>query len=98
MKSPITPSGGNVFLDLGFDAEQASHLEARSALMFALRSLIHERGLTQARAATLLGVSPPRIQELVRGRIDLFSFDALVDMLNRAGIQHDRARNGATTT
>ena len=87
MKSQITPSSGNVFLDLGFDAEQAAHLEVRSSLMFTLRSLIQERGLTQARAAKLLGVTQPRISDLVRGRIDLFSIDALVDMLARAGLK-----------
>lgn len=87
MKSQITPSSGNVFLDLGFDAEEAAHLEVRSSLMFTLRSLIQERGLTQARAAKLLGVTQPRISDLVRGRIDLFSIDALVDMLARAGLK-----------
>ncbi len=40
---------------------------------------------SQADAARLLGVSQPRISSLVRGKIDLFSIDALVDMLARAG-------------
>ncbi len=87
MKSQITPSSGSVFLDLGFDAEEAAHLEVRSSLMFTLRTLIQDRGLTQAKAATLLGVSQPRISNLVRGRIDLFSIDSLVDMLARAGLK-----------
>lgn len=87
MKSQITPSSGNVFLDLGFDAEEAAHLEVRSALMFALRKVIEDGGLTQAKAAKLLGATQPRISDLVRGRIDLFSIDSLVDMLARAGIK-----------
>jgi predicted XRE-type DNA-binding protein len=87
MKSQITPSSGHVFLDLGFDAEEAAHLEVRSSLMFAIRKLIQEEGLTQAKAAQLLGVTQPRISDLVRGRIDLFSADSLVDMLARAGIK-----------
>jgi predicted XRE-type DNA-binding protein len=87
MKSQITPSSGSVFLDLGFDAEEAAHLEVRSSLMFSIRKLIQEEGLTQAKAAHLLGVTQPRISDLVRGRIDLFSIDSLVDMLARAGIK-----------
>ena len=82
-----TLSRGNVFLDLGFDREEAAHLEVRSALMFTIRKLIQDQGLTQAKAAKLLGVTQPRISDLVRGRIDLFSIDSLVDMLARAGIK-----------
>lgn len=87
MASQITPSSGNVFLDLGFDPEEAAHLEVRSTLMFTIRKLIQEQGLTQAKAAELLGVTQPRISNLVRGRIDLFSIDSLVDMLARVGIK-----------
>ena len=47
---------------------------------------INERGLTQTRAARLFGVTQPRVSDLVRGRIELFSIDALVEMLGRAGI------------
>jgi predicted XRE-type DNA-binding protein len=87
MKNQITPSSGNVFLDLGFNAEQAAHIKVRSSLMFTIRKLIQDQGLTQARAARLLRVTQPRISDLVRGRIDLFSIDSLVDMLSRAGIR-----------
>lgn len=85
----ITPSSGNVFRDLGFDEEEAAHLEVRSTLMFTIRKLIQDRALTQAKAAALFGVTQPRISDLVRGRIDLFSIDGLVDMLARAGIKVD---------
>lgn len=88
-ESDCTPSSGNVFRDLGFDVEEAAHLEVRSTLMFTIRKLIQDRGLTQAKAAALLGVTQPRISDLVRGRIDLFSIDGLVDMLARAGIKVD---------
>lgn len=87
MRRQITPSSGNVFRDLGFGEEEAAHLEVRSTLMFMIRKLIQDRGLTQAKAARLLGVTQPRISDLVRGRIDLFSIDSLVDMLARAGIK-----------
>jgi predicted XRE-type DNA-binding protein len=85
----ITPSSGSVFRDLGLGDEEAAHLEVRSTLMFTIRKLIQDRGLTQARAAALLGVTQPRISDLVRGRIDPFSIDGLVDMLARAGIKVD---------
>ena len=82
----LTPSSGNVFLDVGFPPEQAEHLLIRTDLMIALRSLIKKRKLTQARAARLFGVTQPRVSDLVRGRIELFSIDGLVEMLARAGI------------
>jgi predicted XRE-type DNA-binding protein len=57
--------------------------------MATIRKVIEERGLTQARAAALLGVSQPRVSDLVRGKIDLFSIDMLVEMLARAGVRVD---------
>lgn len=99
MDVKITPSSGNVFTDLGFSAEEAEHLRLRSTLMIELRKLIEERNLTQAAAAKLFGVTQPRISNLVRGRIDLFSIDTLVGMLACAGIHVDVvlsiARKGA---
>lgn len=50
-----------------------------------VRKLIDERKWTQAEAARLFGVSQPRIRDLARGKIELFSIDGLVDMLARAG-------------
>jgi predicted XRE-type DNA-binding protein len=87
MKTKMTPSSGNVFADLGFDQEEAEHLRVRSDLMIAVRRIIEERSLTQAQAAELFGVTQPRISNLVRGKIHLFSIDTLVDMLARAGVQ-----------
>jgi predicted XRE-type DNA-binding protein len=86
-KRTITRSGGNVFADLGFGAEEAEHLRIRSALMGTIRRVIQDRGLTQARAAVLLGVTQPRVSDLMRGKIDLFSIDTLVEMLARAGLR-----------
>jgi len=82
----ITPSSGNVFLDLGFPPGEAEHLSVRSELTIAIGQLIKERGLTQAQAARLFGVTQPRVSDLVRGRIELFSIDGLVEMLGRAGV------------
>ena len=85
----VRKSSGNVFSDLGFDADEAEHLRIRSALMATLRKVLQDQKLTQARAADLLDVSQPRVSDLVRGKIDLFSIDALVDMLARAGVRVD---------
>lgn len=87
MKIKMTRSSGNVFKDLGFSAEEAEHLKIRSTMMARLRELISSRGLTQAEAAALFGVTQPRVSDLVRGKIDLFSIDTLVDMLSHSGIK-----------
>jgi predicted XRE-type DNA-binding protein len=85
----ITPSSGNVFLDMGFKAGEAEHLLVRAKLMTAITALIEDKRLTQTRAARLFGVTQPRVSDLVRGRIELFSIDALVEMLGRAGVGVD---------
>ncbi|MEP6573994.1 MAG: XRE family transcriptional regulator [Gemmatimonadota bacterium] len=76
---------GNVFKDLGFAPEEAEHLKVRAELMIQLTKVLERRGLTQAQAAKLLGVSQPRISDLIRGKIDRFSIDTLVEMLGHAG-------------
>lgn len=81
----IRRSTGNVFRDLGFGAEEAENLRIRADLMIQLTKLIDARGLTQAAAAKLLGVTQPRISDLVRGKIDRFSIDSLVEMLGHTG-------------
>lgn len=82
-----TPSSGNVFLDLGFPPAEAANLLMRSQLMIQVVDEIERRGLTQAKAAKLFGVSQPRISDLVRGKHDLFSIDSLITMLTNAGMQ-----------
>ena len=59
----------------------------RAALMMEIRRLIEDRGLTQAEGAKLFQVTQPRVSNLVRGHIDLFSSDTLVDMLGKAGLR-----------
>ena len=83
MKLKVTRSAGNVFRDLGFSPEEAEHLKVRSNLMIYLQKAIATRGLKQAEAAKLLGVTQPRVSELMRGRIDLFSIDTLINFLAR---------------
>ena len=78
-------STDNIFRDLGFGVEKAENLRIRADLMIQLTKLIEARGLTQAAAAKLLGVTQPRISDLVRGKIDRFSIDTLVEMLGHTG-------------
>jgi predicted XRE-type DNA-binding protein len=87
MKVKAIPSDINVFRDLGFTPEEAEHLKIRADLMIQIQKALERRRLTQAKAAELLGVTQPRVSDLKRGRIDLFSIDALVDMLARLGIR-----------
>jgi len=87
MKLKVSRSSGNVFKDLGFTSEEAEHLKIRSDLMIQLQKLIAARGLRQAQAAKILGVTQPRVSDLLRGRIDLFSTDAIIDMLARFGVR-----------
>lgn len=66
---------------------EAAHMKARSELMMAITEHIRKNGLTQAEAAKLLGVTQPRVSDLTRGKIDLFSIDTLVQMLASAGMR-----------
>lgn len=80
-------SSSNVFRDLGFPEHEAEHLLIRAGLMVRLEHEIKARRLTQAAAASTFGVSQPRVSNLLRGRIELFSTDALIDMLARLGVR-----------
>ena len=85
-RTKVTRSSGNVFRDLGFGPEEAQHLLVRSELTIKIERLLKARGLTQAEAATIMRVSQPRVSDLLRGKIGLFSTDALIDMLARLGV------------
>lgn len=83
----MTRSKGNVFRDLGFPPDEAEHLRIRSDLLIQLQRTIRSQGLKQAEAAKLLDVTQPRVSDLMRGRLDLFSVDTLIDLLARLGIR-----------
>jgi predicted XRE-type DNA-binding protein len=78
---------GNVFRALGFSANEADHLRIRSELMAKVQKVIMARGLKQAEAAEFLGVTQPRVSDLMRGRIDLFNVETLIDMLAKLGVR-----------
>lgn len=87
MTMKIEQSSGNVFRDVGFGPKAAESLRLRAQLMVEVRHLIRARKLTQRAAANLLGVTQPRVSDLIRGKIDLFSIDTLVNMLARGGMR-----------
>jgi predicted XRE-type DNA-binding protein len=66
---------------------QAASMKARSEMLIALQERIKESGMTQTAAAKRLGVTQPRISDLMRGRIDLFSLETLIDLLGRSGLK-----------
>lgn len=85
-KLKMTRGSGNVFLDLGFSRAEAENLKLRSQLMMRIDAYFKASGMTQARAARTLGLTQPRLNALLKGRIDLFSLDALVNIAGRAGL------------
>jgi len=87
-------SSGSAFEDIAFSAAEAENLMLRAKLMSKIRAAARES--TQAQAARLFGVTRPRINDLLRGRIDKFSLDALVNMLAKAGMRVEvRVRKAA---
>lgn len=83
MKHHLTK--GSAFDDLGFDAPEAHNLKIRAALMRAIEEELEKRKLTQEKAAKILGVSQPRVSDLIRGKIQLFTIDVLINMLEELG-------------
>jgi predicted XRE-type DNA-binding protein len=87
MKKRVATS--NIFRDLGFGTEEAANLKLRAMLMVELEKYIQAKHFTQKRAAERLGVTQPRISDLMRGKIELFSVDTLITMLAHAGLKVD---------
>jgi predicted XRE-type DNA-binding protein len=65
--------------------EEAANLSLRSDLMDKITKILKENGWTQAEAATRCGVTQPRVNDLLRGRISRFSLDALVNIASALG-------------
>lgn len=64
----------------------AASMRARADLMIGLSEFIRQQGMTQSQAAELFGVTQPRVSDLMRGKITLFSLDTLMDMAATAGM------------
>ena len=85
-ENTITQAADNIFLDLGFSAEEADNLLIRSQLMLALIAQIQERSWTIEQTAQHLQQSNDRIKALTQGKIGQFSVDILIAMLNKVGM------------
>ena len=93
----VTKPGTNLFLELGFSAQEAKRLQAASRkhindtrklkqqLMDELAAWIAEHHLKQAEAAEILMVSRPRVSDVVNKKTTKFTIDTLVEMLSRVG-------------
>ena len=67
--------------------EAAENMKIRSTLLLALQDYVSGLGVTQVEAAQQLGITQPRLNDLLQGRIDKFSLDALVNLLYKAGMR-----------
>lgn len=79
----------NVFKDLGFSETEAEHLMIRSRLMIEVEKFVERSNLSQREAAKMLGITQPRLNDLLQGKIQKFSIDALVKMLSKVGVHVD---------
>lgn len=75
----------NIFRDLGFPEAEAQNLLLRAELSLHIRKAIEKMGITQAEAAKLAGITQPRMNDLVKGRTEKFTLDALVNVSANLG-------------
>ena len=86
-KLKMKRGSGNVFRDIGFPPDEAQNLLLRSDLMTRIERYVQASGLSQKDAAVRLGVTQPRLNDMLKGKIEKFSLDALVNMLGHAGMR-----------
>jgi predicted XRE-type DNA-binding protein len=67
-------------------SSEAASMKARAEMMIAIRETVAGWGVTQAAAAKKLGLTQPRMNDLLRGRINKFSLDTLMDLATCAGL------------
>ena len=85
MKKKTVNRYDSVWDALADTPEQAANLRARSELMQKIAAIVKENGWTQVEAARRCGVTQPRMNDLLRGRVSRFSLDALVDLATAIG-------------
>ena len=85
MSKPKTERYASVWDAIADTPEEAANLRVRAELMDKITAIIEESGWTQAEAADHCGVTQPRINDLLRGRISRFSLDALVNIASALG-------------
>lgn len=81
----VTSKDGNVFAGLGFAPCKAVKLKIKAELVIKVTAWIKNNGLSPHDAAGIFGIQRTRVSDLIRGKIQNFTIDALVDMLGKAG-------------
>jgi predicted XRE-type DNA-binding protein len=76
-------SSGNVFRDLGLP--DADELDIKANLAIKIGQIIARRGLSQVKAAAILGIDQPKVSAIIRGRLEKFSIERLCELLTRLG-------------
>jgi len=82
----VTPSSGNIFIDLGFDEAEAHVMTMRVELMVRLEKHLAAKKWTQAEAAKRMGITQPRVSKLKKGAWQEFSMDMLLTLATRVGL------------
>ena len=82
----ISPAYASVWDAIEDTPAEAANMRMRSDVMVALIRRIEEQNWTQAEAARIMGVTQPRVSDLIRGKIQRFGLDALVAMATAAGL------------
>ena len=85
MSKAKTETHASVWDALADTPEQAANLRARAGLMQQIAAIVNDQEWTQAEAAKRCGVTQPRINDLLRGRVSRFSLDALVNIATAIG-------------
>lgn len=81
--SHVTPAGGNVFADLGVPEPEAELAKARLAQV--VRTFLQEKGVSQRKAAELIGAKQPDVSAIVNGRLDGISLARLISIVEHLG-------------
>ena len=84
-KLNIVVGSDNVFRDLGFPEGEAQNLLLRADLVVHIRKVIEKLGVTQAEAAKRASITQPRMNDLVKGRTEKFTLDAMVNVAAQLG-------------
>ena len=82
-------SSSAIFSSPDLPTDQSANIQLRTQLMLEIKSELETREMTQVEAATLFGVSQPRVSDLLCGRLDKFTLDTLINWLSKLGKRFD---------
>ena len=84
-KLSVVVGSDNVLRDLGFPEGEAQNLLLRADLVVHIRKVIEKLGVTQAEAAKRASITQPRMNDLIKGRTEKFTLDAMVNVAAQLG-------------